>query len=214
MDSVEEAVAYDAMDHLEVNAAFVRRALELIAQTSLSGPLRVLDMGCGTAQIPIALAPLLPDARIEAVDLADAMLQVGATNLRRAGLADRIALRREDCKALAAPDGSYHVVLSNSLLHHVPDPVGPLREAARVLREGGVLLFRDLCRPESSAEVEAIVGRYAAGADARQWELFRASLHAALTEPEARDAARAAGLGAAHIAKSSDRHVTIEFFPR
>ena len=210
MDSLEEAIAYDAMDHHEVNAAFAQLAVDRIARAGLSGPLRVLDMGCGTAQIPIVLAPLLPDARIEAVDLAEAMLEVGAANLRRTGLEDRIALRREDCKALSAADESFDVVLSNSLLHHVADPVRPLREAARVLRKGGVLLFRDLCRPQSNADVEAIVARYAAGADARQQELFRASLHAALTEIEAQDAARAAGLGSARITRSSDRHVTIE----
>ena len=210
MDSLEEAEAYDAMDHAEVNDAFARRAVELVQGASLSGPLRVLDMGCGTAQIPVRLAPLLPGARIEAVDLADAMLAVGRRRVEAAGLGDRVVLRREDCKALQVADASYDVVLSNSLLHHVADPVRPLREAARVLRQGGVLLVRDLCRPQSQAEVEAVVARYAGDADARQQELFRASLRAALAEDEARDAARAAGLGAARVLRSSDRHLTIE----
>jgi ubiquinone/menaquinone biosynthesis C-methylase UbiE len=206
MDSLEEARAYDSMDHAEVNDAFARRAAELCA----SGPLRVLDMGCGTARIAIALAPLLPQARIDAVDLADSMLSVGAENVTRAGLSERIRLSREDCKTLSFPDGSFDVVLSNSLLHHVPNPVQPLREAARVLRPGGVLFFRDLFRPETEADVEAIVARYAADADARQQDLFRASLHAALTVEETEAAVREAGVAAARVYQSSDRHVSIE----
>jgi ubiquinone/menaquinone biosynthesis C-methylase UbiE len=210
MDTLEEAEAYDAMDHAEVNTAFARRAVELTQAAALAGAIRVLDLGCGTAQIPILLAGMLPSARIDAVDLAEAMLVVGERRVRAAGLAERVTLRREDCKRLSLASGSYDAVVSNSLLHHLPEPILALREAARVLRAGGALLFRDLCRPASASEVDALVERYATGADAVQRELFRASLHAALTEEETREAVRAAGLQGATVSRTSDRHVTIE----
>jgi len=156
----------------------VGHTVALIERAGLSGqPLRVIDMGCGTAQIPIRLAPRLAGSLITAVDLAGSMLRVGEGNVARAGLGDRVTLALQDCKSLSFPDGAFDVVVSNSLLHHVPDPAQPLREAVRVLRPGGVLFFRDLCRPDSAEEVEDIVSRYAAEADAHQRDLFRASLH-------------------------------------
>jgi ubiquinone/menaquinone biosynthesis C-methylase UbiE len=211
MDDPEEAEAYDAMDHAEVDEAFAADAAALAERAFPDGEPRILDMGCGTAQIPIRLARRLPRARIDAVDLAGSMLAVGERRVREAGLGHRITLRLGDCKALDAPDGSYDVVVSNSLLHHVADPERPLREAARVLRPGGVLLVRDLCRPDSEADVHAVVSRHAAGADPRQRGLFLASLRAALTEGEVRDAARAAGIGPARVRRSSDRHWTLEW---
>lgn len=50
MDSWEEAVAYDAMDFTEVNAAFAQRAIALAPTAA-----KVLDAGTGTARIPLLL---------------------------------------------------------------------------------------------------------------------------------------------------------------
>ncbi len=207
MDTAEDARAYDAMDHRAVNEAFVDRVLEV---WGVRHDPRVLDMGCGTAQIPIVLARRRPDARIVATDLARHMLDVGAENLRVAGVAGRVELRLADCKALDFPDGAFDLAISNSLVHHLPEPTPALREAARVVRPGGAIVFRDLLRPESRDEVARIVATYAAGADAVQRDLFRASLCAALTLDELRDVAAAAGLAAAHVYRSSDRHFTLE----
>ena len=48
MDTPAEAIAYDDMDHAEVNRQFVA---DLLAITSIDG--EVLDLGAGTARIPI-----------------------------------------------------------------------------------------------------------------------------------------------------------------
>ena len=48
MDTIEEAEAYDAMDFLSVNTAFVERLIELGAKQG-----RYLDLGTGPARIPI-----------------------------------------------------------------------------------------------------------------------------------------------------------------
>ncbi len=53
MDSPAEAVAYDQMDHAEVNRRFVDDLLDAIGTTE--GELTVVDLGTGTAQIPIEL---------------------------------------------------------------------------------------------------------------------------------------------------------------
>src|SRR5215204_3827463 len=52
MDSADDAREYDAMDHSAVNEQFVT---DLLA-TLTASPLRILDLGAGTSQIPIELA--------------------------------------------------------------------------------------------------------------------------------------------------------------
>jgi ubiquinone/menaquinone biosynthesis C-methylase UbiE len=205
MDTVEEAESYDAMDHSAPNAAVVERLLELGATSG-----QALDIGTGPGHIPILLARSAPALRITAIDAAETMLAIAARRVAESGLGARIRLERADAKALRYSAGSFDVVFSNTILHHIPDPVAFLREAWRVLQPGGVLLIRDLCRPRDEAEVQRLVALHAAGATPRQQELLAASLHAALTLDEARAAARAAGMRGVSVEMSSDRHYTIE----
>ena len=50
----------------------------------------ILDVGTGTAQIPIELCRRASDAQVVAIDLAEHMLQLGRDNVRRAGLVERL----------------------------------------------------------------------------------------------------------------------------
>jgi release factor glutamine methyltransferase len=56
----------------------------------------VVDVGTGSGAIALALAQSAPNARIWATDVSDAAVRLAALNARRAGLADRIAVRRGD----------------------------------------------------------------------------------------------------------------------
>lgn len=212
MDTPEEARDYDAMDHAEVNARFCD---DLLA----SGPVRrVLDVGTGTAQIPIALCARAAEAEIVAIDLADHMLALGRENVARAGLSARIRLERVDAKALPYADGAFETVVSNSIVHHIPSPEGVLREMWRVTAPGGRLFVRDLHRPSADAEVDRLVALYGgvrpsaeeltASFD-HQLALFRASLHAALTVDEVRALVAPLGIAPAAVAMTSDRHWTL-----
>lgn len=213
MDTPEEAVDYDAMDHSEVNRLFAEQFLAVLdrgSSVSTAGTsIRVLDVGTGTAQIPLEICRGRHGLTITAIDAAANMLQLAQRNVIRAGMEGRIRLDHVDAKGLPYTDGEFDAVISNSIVHHIPQPIAVLREMARVLKLGGILFVRDLLRPADSGTVDRIVNQYAQGANEHQRLMFRNSLHAALTIDELKSLLREIGLPAEWAAQTSDRHWTI-----
>jgi ubiquinone/menaquinone biosynthesis C-methylase UbiE len=215
MDTLEEAVDYDSMDHSEVNRIFVA---DLLAANPSAGHQRcpaewagegeMLDLGTGTAQIPIELCRQDPSARVLAIDSAAHMIEVGRRNVREAGLTDRIRLERVDAKQLPYRDGQFAAVMSNSIVHHVPDPRQVLGEAWRVAAAGGLLFFRDLLRPEDDQTVHRLVDTYTVGANPHQRQMFEDSLRAARTVDEMRQLVAEFGQKPDSVQATSDRHWT------
>src|SRR5262245_4663191 len=182
MDSAEEARDYDAMDHSAVNRLFVQDFLD-----AWDGRGPVLDVGTGTALIPIELCRQHPSAAVVAVDAAEHMLAVGRWNVERAGLAGRVTLERQNARAMTYPSDHFPASMSTSIVHHIPEPAGVAAEMVRVLAPGGVVFVRDLLRPAGEAELEHLVNTYAAGANDHQRKMFADSLRAALTLAEVRE---------------------------
>jgi ubiquinone/menaquinone biosynthesis C-methylase UbiE len=203
MDTDSDALDYDTMDHSLVNQVFVR---DLLAFEAHLGD--VLDLGTGTALIPIELCQQQTECRVLAGDAAIAMLELARYRLEVAGLTHRIQLFHGNARQLEFEDSMFHTVMSNSLLHHVPDPIQPLQEAIRVCQPGGVLFFRDLTRPNSKQELESLVNTYAANANEHQRQLFADSLHAAFTLPEMQLLVTSLGFTAESVQLTSDRHWT------
>lgn len=214
MDSPEEADDYDAMDHAQVNAAFCDDLLR--ARSDLR---RVLDVGTGTARIPILLCERHGSVEVVAIDLAESMLAVAARNVERAGLAARIALRRADAKDSSLGAGAFDAVVSNSIVHHIPEPRTALSEILRLTRSGGVVFIRDLVRPADEAALVHLVDTYASipedvpanvqALHRRQRALFEASLRAALTLDEIRFELASLGVPPSAVTLTSDRHWTV-----
>lgn len=209
MDTAEEAADYDAMDHRAVNGAFCIDFLEAAGRLKIR---RILDVGTGTALIPIDLCSRAPDVNVVAIDLAEHMLALAKTNVERANLQDRISLELRDAKGAGWSDGEFDAVISNSIVHHIPEPTDALAEMWRLVARGGALFVRDLLRPKDDVRVEALVEKYAPEGDARdnrQRALFEASLRAALTPSEVEGIAKRVGLTNATVTVSSDRHWTL-----
>lgn len=212
MDSDVEAQDYDAMDHRAVNEKFADDLLTAWRQRAPELPedrlADVLDLGTGTAQIPVVLAKKWNGCRIMAADAAISMLEVARYNLEVAGLIERIQLTHVDAKTLPFPAQHFDIVMSNSIVHHIPEPKSVLAEALRVLRPGGMLFFRDLFRPESKSRLDELVQTYAGGENEHSQRMFAESLHAALSLDEIRSLVVDLGGRAEDVEATSDRHWT------
>jgi ubiquinone/menaquinone biosynthesis C-methylase UbiE len=207
MDTSKDALEYDAMNFDEPNLKFALDALAMIEHVAAP---EVLDIGAGTARIPILMAERRRDLSILAVDLAAEMIHVGTNNVASAGVGQLVRLQVMDAKALRVPKDHFDLVLCNSTMHHLPDPVVGFREVARVTKPGGVILVRDLARPASMDEAWEIVKRVAPDESRHQKQLFFDSLCAALTLQEVAQAVDKAGLSGLDIRMVSDRHWTAE----
>lgn len=226
MDTADDAREYDAMDHAAVNAVFVDDLLAAMSDWSQGGwgradhrkaavpsspqqrGLQILDLGAGTAQIPIELARRAPDVHITAVDAAASMLALARMNIDAARLDDRIQFTLADAKRLPFASASFLVVISNSIVHHLPEPRAAIAEAIRVTAPGGLLFHRDLARPSDEPALQILVSTYAAESTPYQRNLFADSLRAALTVEEMADLVASFGFSRGTVRMTSDRHWT------
>lgn len=203
MDAPGEAEDYDSMDHSEVNDRFVSDLLDVAPN-----PGKTLDIGVGTALIPIALCKREPNCQVVGIDLAESMLELGRKNVQADGLSGRIQLLQIDAKRSSFEPHSFDSVISNSIIHHVPNPESVFEDAVRVVRRGGHLFIRDLARPDSLSELNRLVELHTQGANERQRALFAASLHAALTVEEIAIMVTSHGFDRSKVKMTSDRHWT------
>jgi len=208
MDTREEAVDYNSMNHSEVNRRFVDQFINVLQTAELSSEASILDVGTGTALIPIELCGR-GEYQVTAIDLANEMLKVGQQNVAANSLTDRVTLALIDAKQMPYEDDSFDAVMSNSIIHHIPNPRDSMAEMIRVLRPGGLMFVRDLMRPDDVETLEHIVQTYAGDENQHQQQMFRDSLHAALTLDEIRNILREFNLPEDWATKTTDRHWTI-----
>jgi ubiquinone/menaquinone biosynthesis C-methylase UbiE len=204
MDTEDEAREYDEMDHSAVNQAFAADFFA-VCPTPV-GP--ILDVGTGTAQIPVEMCRRHPSCLVCGVDLSEEMLKRAAANVSRAGLDGRITLRLVNGRQMPFGSGEFAAVVSNSIVHHIPHPFECFSEMVRVCAAGGHLFVRDLLRPSSSEQLEHLVSVHAATATPYQRRLFADSLHAALTLAEVQTLVVELGFDAGTVTQTSDRHWT------
>lgn len=205
MDTIEDALEYDSMDFTEVNTAFAERAIEILPQEGL-----ILDLGTGTARIPILITELNPKLKIIATDLSKNMLEVAKLNLEKSKYMSNIVLAQVDAKKLPYPNNYFDGIISNSLIHHIPDPIQVFLECNRVAKQNAALFFRDLVRPDDEWQLNEILNKYASDCNERQRKLYRDSLFASLTLQEVEALVKQSNLWNCKVYMSSDRHWSLE----
>jgi len=97
------------------------------------------DLGCGTGQVATLLGPYVE--RVIAVDASPEMLEAAHERLEPN---DNVIIRQGVLEKLPIENASLDAAVFMLVLHHLPDPVAALSEAARVLRPGGKLLIVDM----------------------------------------------------------------------
>jgi ubiquinone/menaquinone biosynthesis C-methylase UbiE len=118
---------------------------KMISMAELQPGQRVLDIGCGTGNLLLALGRDEQGVEIEGLDPDARALAKAARKAHRAGVA--ASWRPGYAQDLPHADGSVDRVFSSLMLHHLPDDDGKdtlLAEVRRVLRPDGLLVLADI----------------------------------------------------------------------
>jgi ubiquinone/menaquinone biosynthesis C-methylase UbiE len=109
----------------------------LFARYGLSGPIDILDVGCGTGEITRRLARRYPQARLLGLDILEGNLQLARRDSMEFGT--RIRYETGDAFALAQADASIDLLVCRHMSQAVPEFGRVLAEFRRVLKPGGWL---------------------------------------------------------------------------
>jgi SAM-dependent methyltransferase len=105
---------------------------EIVA--AVAGAPRVLDSGCGSGRLTVALARA--GATVTGIDASQAVLDRASARARRAGVEIRVAIADFN-DPLPFDDGSFDAITSRLSLMVAHDPVETLRDIGRLLTPGG-----------------------------------------------------------------------------
>ena len=194
MDDAAEVEAYAsaaAQAYLDrIDDTFVAHAQRLVGGKTEG---RALDIGTGPGQIVLKLARRLPRWQFVGVDRSTNMIQKARAGAAAEG--ERVQFFVADGNRLSFPDGSFDLVMCNSVLHHLAEPQRVLGEVARLVKPGGAVLIRDLRRPSRLAYPLYVRwhGRHYSGL---MYKLYRASVRAAYTVAELEELLRQSPLRA------------------
>lgn len=144
-------------------------AAELVRRLPPRPPGNVLEIACGTGLVTKRLrARLDPALRLTATDLSTAMLEYARAQL---GEREGIEWRQADALKLPFPDGAIGAVVCGFGVMFAPDHQAMLKEARRVLVQGGILLFSVWDRveenPHALAGAEVIEAMFPGDAEMR-----------------------------------------------
>jgi demethylmenaquinone methyltransferase / 2-methoxy-6-polyprenyl-1,4-benzoquinol methylase len=112
-------------------------------------PRRLLDVATGTAGVALRLTEQT-DAFVTGLDLTEAMLRRGQSNVAASAADDRVGLLAGRAEELPFPDAAFDAVTFTYLLRYVADPAGTLQELTRVLKPGSPMASLDFLVPRHS----------------------------------------------------------------
>lgn len=207
MDAAEQAVAYAQADFSAPHQFLVDQLSRLLQR--LPAVARVLDLGCGPADVSVRFARAFPGWQIDGVDGAEAMLKLGRAHVAATGLAARVRLHRALLPHDPLPGGGYQVILSNSLLHHLHQPQVLWQAVRAAAAPGAAVYVTDLRRPAEEGGLRHLVDTYSKPEPAVLRRDFEASLRAAFTTPEVHAQLGLAGLQELAVRELTDRHLAI-----
>lgn len=206
MDDAELAELYAAADLSDINQPLVAQFRRRFPQFAAG---RLLDVGCGAADVAIRVAREFPAVEVHGVDASAAMLDAGRRAVQEAGLEERVKLEKRHLPSDALAEKAFDAVVSNSTLHHFADPAVLWQTVRTCARRGAPVVVTDLHRPAGEEAARSIVERYAAEAHPLLRQSFFDSLLAAYTATEVRRQLDDAGLSAFRVERIDDMHILV-----
>jgi trans-aconitate 2-methyltransferase len=126
--------AWDPATYLRFGGERARPFVELVARVGAESPRSVVDLGCGEGTLTASLAQRWPGSRVTGIDSSATMLAAAASH----ATPGRVEFTAGDVAEWRA-DGPVDVIVSNAVLHWVPDHERLLTRWAGWLRPGGWL---------------------------------------------------------------------------
>jgi len=207
MDAAEQARAYANADFAEPNERFVGCFAAEFPRLRHGA---VLDLGCGPGDIVLRLAERFPELAVHGLDGSRAMLAFGAARLARSPqLGRRVRFIEGVLPGASLPLPRYDAIISNSLLHHLHDPLVLWRTVLTAGAPGAAVLVMDLFRPPSPGAAQEIVETYAGTEPEVLRRDFFNSLCAAFEPGEVRAQLDECGLDGLLVKTVSDRHLLV-----
>lgn len=129
LDSTFLAEQYDAVSDRQFNHGKL-----LVQDLDVKPGQKILDIGAGTGRLAEYVANIVgPSGKVIAIDPLPLRIDIAKKRLGPKAIA--LVGKAEDLKDFA--DASFDRVFYNSVFHWLPEKLGPLKEAARVLKKGG-----------------------------------------------------------------------------
>lgn len=156
------AARYDALNRLISlggDQRWRRIAAEALALDTLDrGPVSVLDVASGTADLAMAIVRRYPGVAVHGIDASRGMTEIGRRKIEQAGFEDRVRLDTGDAQELPFPDRSFDAATIAFGIRNIPDRERALLEMARVTRPGGRVVVLEAGEP--SAGLTGVLARF------------------------------------------------------
>ena len=209
MDEEEQVKAYAFAHFSEPHDLFVKTFQEKFPDINSSFNDVVLDLGCGPCDITRRFSKAYKDASFHAVDGSTLMLKYGKELNDKENLSHRVKLIETCLPKVELPQQLYHLIISNSLLHHLHNPITLWETIQQHTKPYAHVFVMDLVRPIDEQTVAYLTNEYAANEPEILKSDFENSLRAAFTEEEVRQQLDEVGLPNLVVEAIGDRHMII-----
>lgn len=216
MDEAFQVKAYAAADFSDGDHALIADLADYLCsvnQIPHQGSM-IIDIGCGPGNISEGLARYWPDSTVVGIDGSEAMLAVAKDRQQKASPdLKRLSYRCLNISAMAssafALASNAHLIVSNSLIHHLHNPDQLWMAIKNLAAPGAVVFHRDLRRPSTSEQAAALQLKHLPHAPAVLIKDYLASLHAAFTVEEIRAQLVLEGLDHLKVVEIEDRYLQV-----
>jgi len=203
----EQVNAYANADFDEPHSNFIEMLKKYCSSIEEIGT--VLDLGCGPGDITFKFAKAFPNARIDAVDGSGEMLNFAKDILEgKPELHVRIKFVHSMIQDFSSTR-QYDLIISNSLLHHLTDPLVIWNKIKELASTEAYIFIMDLLRPDTVEEAQRLRDMYVKDEPPVLQRDFYNSLLAAFEVDEVREQLAEEDLSNLDVLQVTDRHLIV-----